>query len=1019
MGKRNFKSAAAYKRWLGYGHASGEFAKTPGHQQVSIRGKKKEVKHKKTGGKYQAAGPFRDDAANKALKNAGMTFGASALTRGVVSPLMQNRRADKAAYNQYMEVLDKAYQNAGYDSYSDYCLTGDCPQNPFQGNPPTFKDWRSNDYFEKNNSRPTYRFINDVKENPLEGQLGPAIKKGAKDAAISGALTYGANKLLDNTKFGRNLKRNFNVNLGFSRSYQAAGATNNYALPTNAVTTSTMTAMASPEVMQNLETAEREREISNRERRLNERAERLEQEAAAQQEFNQAVQTQGSKLSAALPNIQAGVQIGRGTADAGKIAKASKDTTQLLSNLGAYGQGAKAGLGTTLKGMGPGVGGAALGLAGAGVKKLSDDADATTMNVGETAGTLMQGAGTGLGAAGILGGLGATGLGLPLAAVGALGYGIHGLVQRNKARAAEERKEAEQTELDLEENRQYSDLLRRSREVQGTDEGFNIGSSMSNSYLPGNQMFKAGGVNLPGGVMRNLPGGAKEFIGNKHSNGGIMLDENTEVEGGETMDTVDMKGQGPQDYIFSEYLKLGGKSFAQRHKDILQKGGSKLEIQRLAKLQEQVAKKEGRDENGPRGPERIAQKGGVVEYQAGDAIEREILPMVPEQQSQDPTTGLYYREGQDFDLQKTIEDNPWYDWSDFDPSNKEDVLDFQKQYNKEIKDRGLDEKGWPSIREDSKFGEQTSSVYLGPRGVEKLDPKGPPKNELPKAELQGSPKEVGDIPMTEVPDELKPPTLLPSVVPLLGAAAQWPRTTPLKDPKAVKAAPVGKQRLGRINMNAERAAGEAGRIAMSKAAETLGGPASFAAKIAGNQQARSNAINIANQEARQNIGLAAQEAGMNQRADMSNAANQLRAGMFNRQRQDAVDSENYLQKNLDRVRKGEIVADTLNTYQQLAADERLARANDPFGSYERLRNVEAMKLRGMIPGNRFSGMNNADRRDLAAQMYTNQMSPNQLFQAEQDAYVTAMQEPAQEATETKKKGGYIKRSNKVRRKRKK
>ena len=852
MGKRNFKSAAAYKRWLGYGHASGEFAKTPGHQQVSIRGKKKRVKHKKTGGKYQAA-----------------------------------------------------------------------------------------------------------------------------------------------------------------------GATNNYALPTNAATTSTMTAMASPEVMQNLETAEREREISNRERRLNERAERLEQEAAAQQEFNQAVQTQGSKLSTALPNIQAGVQIGKGTADAAKIAKASKDTTQLLSNLGAYGQGAKAGLGATLKGMGPGVGGAVLGLTGAGVKKLSDDADATTMNVGETAGTLMQGAGTGLGVAGILGGLGATGLGLPLAAVGALGYGIHGLIQRNKARAAEERKEAEQTELDLEENRQYSDLLRRSREVQGTDEGFNIGSSMSNSYLPGNQMFKAGGVNLPGGVMRNLPGGAKEFIGNKHSNGGIMLDSNTEVEGGETMDTVDMKGEGPQDYIFSEYLKLGGKSFAQRHKDILQKGGSRLEIQRLAKLQEQVAKKEGRDENGPRGPERIAQKGGVVEYQAGDAIEREILPMVPEQQSQDPTTGLYYREGQDFDLQKTIEANPWYDWSDFDPSNKEDVLDFQKQYNKEIKERGLDEKGWPSIREDSKFGEQTSSVYLGPRDLEKLDPKGPPKNELPEAELQGSPKEVGVIPMTEAPDELKPPTLLPSVVPLLGAAAQWPRTTPLKDPKAVKAAPVGKQRLGRINMNAERAAGEAGRIAMSKAAETLGGPASFAAKIAGNQQARSNAINIANQEARQNIGLAAQEAGMNQRADMANAANQLRAGMFNRQRQDAVDRENYLQKNLDRVRKGEIVADTLNTYQQLAADERLARANDPFGSYERLRNVEAMKLRGMIPGNRFSGMNNADRRDLAAQMYTNQMSPNQLFQAEQDAYVTAMQDPTQEATETKKKGGYIKRSNKVRRKRKK
>lgn len=42
---RNFKSKAAYKRWLSYGHSTGVFAETPGHQRVRIKGKPHEVKH--------------------------------------------------------------------------------------------------------------------------------------------------------------------------------------------------------------------------------------------------------------------------------------------------------------------------------------------------------------------------------------------------------------------------------------------------------------------------------------------------------------------------------------------------------------------------------------------------------------------------------------------------------------------------------------------------------------------------------------------------------------------------------------------------------------------------------------------------------------------------------------------------------------------------------------------------------------------------------------------------------------
>ena len=44
---RNFKSEEAYKKWLGYGHATKVFEKTPGNTPVKINGKAKKVNHKK------------------------------------------------------------------------------------------------------------------------------------------------------------------------------------------------------------------------------------------------------------------------------------------------------------------------------------------------------------------------------------------------------------------------------------------------------------------------------------------------------------------------------------------------------------------------------------------------------------------------------------------------------------------------------------------------------------------------------------------------------------------------------------------------------------------------------------------------------------------------------------------------------------------------------------------------------------------------------------------------------------
>jgi len=128
--------------------------------------------------------------------------------------------------------------------------------------------------------------------------------------------------------------------------------------------------------------------------------------------------------------------------------------------------------------------------------------------------------------------------------------------------------------------------------------------------------FQMGGAQpLPGGVMAPIPGSdAVEFMGNKHdesgmgSDSGIMVDQQTEVEDGETMDQVVMNKGGARDYFFSDHLKKGGMSYAQHHKNILQNGGGQQEVNMLAKMQEKAANRD---------PKQVAKLGGVVEYNQG------------------------------------------------------------------------------------------------------------------------------------------------------------------------------------------------------------------------------------------------------------------------------------------------------------------------------------------------------------------------------------------------------------------
>ena len=82
--------------------------------------------------------------------------------------------------------------------------------------------------------------------------------------------------------------------------------------------------------------------------------------------------------------------------------------------------------------------------------------------------------------------------------------------------------------------------------------------------------------------------------------------------------TLKKQGGKAKDYIFSDYLKLGGKTFAQRHKELLHGGATQKEVQQLAKMQE---KKAGRTP-------KVMQFGGTKQYQEGGENEgRNVLTM--------------------------------------------------------------------------------------------------------------------------------------------------------------------------------------------------------------------------------------------------------------------------------------------------------------------------------------------------------------------------------------------------------
>lgn len=234
---------------------------------------------------------------------------------------------------------------------------------------------------------------------------------------------------------------------------------------------------------------------------------------------------------------------------------------------------------------------------------------------GNTAGRMLSSAGTGfsIGNA-IVPGIGGVIGGFTGATVGAI-----------KARKENKAAEEEAKRLQREQNNIAAAYQSASinSSLTGIDTGFGLNSSFNPNTKATNyyQVARTGGVKkVKGGSIVPIKGtNAVEIKGETHEgpNGGVHLDKYAIAENKETMQPLVMNNGKKQDYIFSEYLKLGGKSFAQRHKELLANKAPQSQIQQLAAAQEKIA---------GRNPQQIAQYGGAMRYDKGGPVASKDCP---------------------------------------------------------------------------------------------------------------------------------------------------------------------------------------------------------------------------------------------------------------------------------------------------------------------------------------------------------------------------------------------------------
>ena len=127
-----------------------------------------------------------------------------------------------------------------------------------------------------------------------------------------------------------------------------------------------------------------------------------------------------------------------------------------------------------------------------------------------------------------------------------------------------------------------------------------------------------------GGLKKYMGGGFTKVTGPPHENGGVPMDLSgdgvldSELEGGEIIETMQGGGKSGQKYIWSDHLKKGGKSFAKNFEEMKRKGKSQAAIEGLRVDQEIAA---NRDPN-----MLYAKYGGMMNYmKEGGKLPKDVL----------------------------------------------------------------------------------------------------------------------------------------------------------------------------------------------------------------------------------------------------------------------------------------------------------------------------------------------------------------------------------------------------------
>jgi len=423
-----------------------------------------------------------------------------------------------------------------------------------------------------------------------------------------------------------------------------------------------------------------------------------------------------------------------------------------------------------------------------------------------------------------------------------------------------------------------------------------------------------GPVDLPGGSMEPIPGSdAVEFKGQTHDEGGIMMDAQTEVEDGETMDQVTMaKKGGKRDYFFSSYLKKGGTSFADMHKQILQMGGSQEDVDALAKEQEKVAGRNPGTVKAKHGGARVLNKVSEELEKASKmhkAQSVKIADLVDHMGKKQgggffggPTnlttleqdymnTNMYDDEGGQY-LVNTPAQNLYME-----PFNQ--AAEEERQRN--ITNDMLNNPGEYGLNDDMNINEEEENVEDPFVEVYRAQQK--QKQELMDKARKKAEKGKGTPTEAYIGMGAQ---ALPALYAFLHKQKPPQEVSFTKGFTGdVRAGRIKAQKLDRVNYNAERSAADADKRSFDRFVETSGGgPANVINRLAMHSKNLRAKMAITAAETKANTAIANQEAAMAQQAETQNVANALRASQFNAQmnraeaaRQDQIEAINVAAKN--------------------------------------------------------------------------------------------------------------------------